>query len=225
MPEPATEPTLAERARTALALTNVGTLVTKGCPTRPGTLTVVSVEDQANGRPLIRLEETSPTVRELAGCRVATLAVAVPTPFRRLELTGPLKACRAPRSGTSLYRLSPLTCRLVGATSVSFPPSRFHAAQPDPLRGLAPALLDHLAQAHTQDLLACIQAHGYRTAEAVVPQVVDRYGIELAVLGGDGIERVRLPFPGGPIDALEQVALGLVVPLTCRCRGTRSREA
>jgi hypothetical protein len=83
------EPTLAERARTALARAQAASLVTKGCGARPGTVTVVAVEDQPDGRPLVRLEDSSPTVRELAACPVATLAVAGPGPFSSLELTAP----------------------------------------------------------------------------------------------------------------------------------------
>jgi hypothetical protein len=183
-------------------------------------VSVVAVEDQPDGRPLLRLEDSSPTVRELAGRPVATLAVAGPEPFSRLELTGPLKPCRTPHPGHRAYRLSPLTCRLVGATSVPLPLRDFHAARPDPLAGIAPALLDHLAQAHTSELLACIRAHGHDHAEVVMPRSLDRYGIELAVLGAEGLQRVRLPFPGGPIETLEHAPRGLAVPLSCRCHGT-----
>ena len=219
-----TEPTPSEAARTALARARVATLVTRGCPIRPGTLTVVAVEDQPDGRPLVRLEGSSPTIRKLVACPVATLSVAGSAPFRRLELTGPLKSRRATRPGHSTYRLSPLTVRLVGSTSHSLHLNDYLAARPDPLTGLAPALLHHLADAHASDLLACIRAHGFDHAQAVVPRVVDRYGIELAVLGAAGVERVRLPFPGGPIAALEQAPQGLLVPLTCRCRGSAGHE-
>jgi hypothetical protein len=217
------EPTLAERARTALARAKAASLVTKGCGARAGTVTVVAVEDQPDGRPLVRLEDSSPTVRELAGPPVATLAVAGPQPFSRLELTGPLKPHRASRRADRTYRLSPLTCRLVGATSVPLPLGEFHAARPDPLAGIAPALLDHLAQAHASELLACIRAHGHDHAEVVMPRALDRYGIELAVLGAEGVQRVRLPFPGGPIETLEHAPRGLAAPLSCRCRGTTPR--
>jgi hypothetical protein len=182
-------------------------------------MTIVTVEDQPDGRPLVRLEDSSPTVRELAARPVATLAVAGPGPFARLELTGSLKPHHAPRPGQRSYRLSPLTCRLVGTTSVPLSLREVLAARPDPLASLAPALLDHLAEAHASDLLACIRAHGHDHAEVVLPRALDRYGIELAVLGADGVKRVRLPFPGGPIETLEDAPLGLAAPLSCRCRG------
>jgi hypothetical protein len=220
-----TEPTPPERARTAVARARVATLVTKGCAVRPGTLTVVAMEDQPDGRPVIHLEGSSPTVRELGACRVATLSVASPAPFRSLELTGPLRPCRGTRPGHRTYRLSPLTVRLVGRTSHSLHVSDYHAAQPDPLAGLATEFLHHLADAHASDLLAWIRAQGYENAEAVLPRGVDRYGIELAVLGTAGVQRARLTFPDGPIENLEQAPQGLLVPLSCRCRGTGSRDA
>lgn len=200
MPHQPAEPTLPEVARTALARARVGSLVTMGCNLRPGTLTVVTVEDQPDGRPLVHLEEASPTVRELGACRVATLSVASASPsFRRLEFTGPLRPHRPSRPGHRSYRLSPLTVRLVGGTSHSVHTSEFHAARPDPLTALAPAVLQHLAETHAPDLLAWVRAHGHADAQAVLPRSVDRYGIELAVLEATGVERMRLVFPGGPI--------------------------
>ncbi len=200
MPDQPAEPSLSELARTALARARVGSQVTKGCNLRPGTLTVVTVEDQSDGRPLVHLEESSPTVRELGACRVATLSVTSTAPsFRRLELTGPLLPHRPSRPGHRSYRLSPLTVRLVGGTSHSVHTSEFQAARPDPLTALAPAVLQHLAETHVPDLLAWVRAHGHEDAQAVMTRSVDRYGIELAVLEGTGVEQMRLTFPRGPI--------------------------
>lgn len=220
MPHNHREPTLPERARNALARAKVGTLVARGCGPRSGTLTVVAVEDQPDGQPLIHLEASSPTTRELAVHPIATLSVAGPAPFRQLDLTGPLSPCRSPRNGYLGYRLCPLSGRLIGTTTLPLALSEFRAAPPDPLAGLADAMLDHLTKAHASELLACIRAHGHVFAEAVVPRALDRYGIELIVLAPAGVQRVRLPFPGGPIDSLEQVPPGILIPLACRCRDT-----
>lgn len=202
------EPTLSECARTALARASVGSLVTKGCAVRPGTLTVVTVEDQPDARPLVHLEESSPIVRVLGACRVATLSVASAAPFRSLELTGPLLPRRGSRPGQRTFRLSPLTVRLVGGTSHSLHPSDFQAASPDPLAELAPAFLQHLTDAHASDLLGWIRAQGFEHADAVLPRRLDRYGIELAVLGSAGVQRVRLTFPDGPIDRAARRSAG-----------------
>ena len=215
---PTREPSLAELARTALADASAATLVTTGCPT-PGTLTVVPVEDQPDGRPLIRLERSSPAVRLLASCPVATLSLPAPAPYRALDLVGPLNPCRPGRDGTRTYRLSLLSARLVGTTAVPVPLSEFHAAAPDPLRGQASAALSHLEEWHAEELLACVRAHGCEEVQAVVPRALDRYGIELAVLCPDAVRRVRLDFPGGPVDNLDQVTTDLRILLTCRCQG------
>ena len=90
----------------------------------------------------------------------------------------------------------------------------------DPWAGMANDLLEHLREAHAAELLACIRAHGHAHAEVVVPRTLDRYGIELAAICPDGVHRVRLLFPDGPIDTLDKVGPGLLVPLTCHCHGT-----
>ncbi|UAL28886.1 hypothetical protein K8W59_13810 [Nocardioides rotundus] len=221
---PITEPTWAEQARTALAMASVATLATQPCHVRQGLVAVVAVEDRPDGRPVVRLGAASPVVRELGSCRVVTLSVPAPAPFWRVELAGPLTACGPADGGKRAYRLSPLACRLVGPHSVSLALRQFHEARPDPLRELAPGLLRHLAEAHDQDLLACIRANDYARARAVVPQAIDRYGVEVVVLCDDGVERVRLAFPGGPIDTLDQAPRGLAIPLTCRCRGHRPQS-
>jgi hypothetical protein len=47
---------------------------------------------------------------------------------------------------------------------------------------------------------------------------VDRYGITMGALCRDGVRSLRLEFPGGPVDSLDEVSPGLRGPLTCRCR-------
>lgn len=209
------EPTWAERARTALAAATVATLTTGRCP-GPRTVTVASVVPQPDGHPLVRLETTSAISQALAACPVATLTVPGPDPCRALTLTGTVLPHRSP-AGHRLHRLSVLSVRLVGAAATTIPVRAFLAAEPDPLREHARATMRHLETAHPEDLLCCLRAHGQGDALAVVPRVLDRYGLEVAVLTGDGVRRTRLCFPGGPVSDLEQVAVGLRTLLTCRC--------
>lgn len=210
-------PSLAEQARTALAVAIAATLKTSGCRV-PRTLTLVSIQDQPDGRPLVHLDGASPTVRLLATVPVATVSIAAPAPFRALDLTGPFQHIRSDRDGCRAYRLSLLSARFIGSTSIPVSLGAFHAAEPDPLRLLAPAALNHLEAAHADELLACVRAHGY-LADVVVPRGLDRYGVELALISAQGVRLVRLPFPGGPVENLEQVAAGLRLLLTCRCGG------
>ena len=121
--------------------------------------------------------------------------------------------------------ISGLSTRLVSTTSVTVPLGEFKAAEPDPLWRHAPEALRHLGEAHAPELLACVRAHGLPDAEAVVPRTLDRYGLELAAIGADGIRTVRLPFPGGPVRSLQEVTDGLRVLLTCRCGTCRHRPS
>lgn len=224
MTDQRTEPTMSERARSALAQARAGSLVTKGRPLRTRTLTIVAVTDQPDGHPVITLENSAPAVRELHTCRIATLWVPGPAPFRQLELTGTVKPQGvADPGGDRDYRLSPLVGRLVGASTVPLALTQFHAARPDPLLGVAAELLEHLNRAHAAELLACIRAHGHHWAEAVVPTAVDRYGLEVTVLARSGADVVRLPFPGGPVDTLQELPPGHLIPLRCRCRDNSPR--
>ena len=222
-----TEPSLAQQARTALAQARVGSLIGRSSTPASRSLTLVKITDQPDGQPVVELEPGSSMVRLLAWWPVVTVSIAGPGPFRALHLTGTAQCHEALDERLRAYRLTLLSTRLVSTTSVSVPVRDFKAADPDPLWRQAPQALRHLEEAHAPELLACVRAHGLPDTEAVVPRALDRYGLELAAIGTDGIRTVRLPFPGGPVRSLQEVTDGLRVLLTCRC-GTcrhRSREA
>lgn len=153
-----TEPTVAEHARTALAAALAATLLTKGCPARQSAATLVTVDDQSDGRPLVGLDVASPAIRRLAECGVATFAVPAPAPFRGLELTGALEPSESQEPDVRVFRLEPLACRLTGVAGTTIPISQFRAAAPDPLRHLAPGsvALDDAPAGH-QDVQNCAQ--------------------------------------------------------------------
>ena len=69
-----------------------------------------------------------------------------------------------------------------------------------------------------RELVRCVRAHGMTRAEWVIPRGLDRYGLELLVLTGDGIASVRLSFPDGPVTSLQDVPASIRTALTCRCR-------
>ncbi|QWC84603.1 DUF2470 domain-containing protein [Nocardioidaceae bacterium] len=217
-----TGPSPAEVARTALARARCGTLLVRGCGGRAGAMTIVTVHTGADGRPRIAVEADSATAADLEGRRVASLIVPAARPYRRIELTGRLHACRPPGgqadgAGDAVFGLTPVQCLLGGHRGIAVAPEQLRAAAPDPLWRLAPQLVAHLREAHSRDLVACLRAQGHRTAEAVEVHDVDRYGISMTVLSAHGVEDVRLPFPGGPIDALAQAPSGIALPLGCRC--------
>jgi hypothetical protein len=216
-------PTLAEQARTALAASTVATLLTRSCA-HARTLTVVTVAADAEGRPLLWLEDDSPVVPLLAGGRAATIRVAGSPPYRSLEMTGPLEQLPSDRPGLRRYRMRLLAVGLVGATRRPIAVAEFASAEPDPLRDCSDAVLRHLEQAHGAELVACLHAQGLHDVSAVVPQSLDRYGITLAALCHDGVRSLRLQFPDGPVRSVRDIAVGLRAPLTCRCRPSEPQE-
>jgi hypothetical protein len=219
-PQPSTGPSWAERARTALAGASVATLVTSGRASRR-VLATVAVADRPDGRPTVWLETSSPVVRRLSRRPVATLMLAGSSPVWSVRLAGALTPCYSDRPGQSAYRMALFAVMLVGSTRVPVPVAEFTAATPDPIRARAGELLDHLEQAHADELLACAWAHGY-DAESVLPRGLDRYGLELVALGKGGVSRFRLPFPDGPVADVADIGPGLDLPLGCRCLRTSS---
>ena len=107
---------------------------------------------------------------------------------------------------------------MIGARAEAIELEEFLRAEPDPLRGDAPAILSHLEAAHAAELLACLRAHGHADAVAVVPRSLNRYGIDLTMLRPDGVQNVWLAFPDGPVDSVHHVGPSLRPLLTCRCR-------
>lgn len=213
----ADHPSWGELARTALADARVATLVTGECAD-PSTPTIVRVDAGVEARPRFWLEPSSPTVARLSRWPVATLVVAASPPFRSLALTGAVRSPAHEGSSCPPFELVPTAARLLGARAASIDLEEFLHAEPDPLRGAAPAIVRHLEVAHAAELLACVRAHGHADAVAVVPHGLNRYGIDLTMLTPDGVQCVWLAFSGGPVDRLHDVGPGLRPLLMCRCR-------
>lgn len=217
----ASHPSWGELGRTALADASVATLLTGDCPTSY-TPTIVRIQPGLEAQAQFWLEPSSPTVARLSRWPVATLVVAAPLPFRTLEMTGSVR--RGPGDGSARrpFDLVPTSARLVGARAQAIGLEEFLGAEPDPLRREAATILHHLEAAHTAELLACLRAHGYVDAVAVLPRTLNRYGVELVALSHHGVQNVWLAFPGGPVDALHDVGLGLRTVMMCRCRSRQT---
>lgn len=204
----------AEQARTAVAGARTATLTTRSCRA-PSTRTVVSVATDADGRIAVRLEGSAPAVPALAACRVATLTLPGPG-STSVRLTGSFTMGRPDESGMRWYTPTLLSVRLVtpGGDDVVVPVESFLRTRPDAFGSQAASVLAHLAEAHGEDLLAAAREAGYDAA-AVVPLLVDRDGVELAVLGAQGVDRWRAPYGRGgcPADDLRTVRL----PVDCAC--------
>ena len=221
MPQPLV-PTPAEVARTAAAAARVATLTTfPGRRPVPQRVTAVTVRCDGEGRPVVLLAAGSPAAADLV--RRPLAAVTLAPRGTVLHLRGGVERLRnrGDAAGRLAFRLSPGSVRL-GCGLHTLDPHDYACAEPDPLRDDAPAVLTHLRRHHAPDLAACLRAHGLPDAEAVYPTQLDRYGLGAAVLGEDGVESVRLPFPV-PVRALTELPPSLQALLTCRCQHHRTR--
>ena len=195
--------------------------MTGECPD-PCTPTIVRVDAGTEARPRFWLEPSSPTVGRLSRWPVATLVVAAPSPFQSLALTGAVRANAPASSACPPFELVPTAARLIGARAEAIGLQDFLRAEPDPLRGDAPAIVHHLEVSHAAELLACLRAHGHTEAVAVVPRGLNRYGIELTALTADGVQNIWLAFPDGPVDSVHDIGPSLRPLLLCRCRARSS---
>lgn len=123
-------PSWAEQARTALALTTVATLLTRSCRLE-SQMTVVRVEDQDDGRPVVWLDPGSPVAAALAACPVATLAAPGTSPHWSLHVTGRFERLRGGGGGDRRgFRPTLHAVRMIGPAAVPIPVTEFCAARP-----------------------------------------------------------------------------------------------
>lgn len=213
-------PSSAERARTAVGSARTGALTTYpryGSPV----LATVPVRADASGGLVFALTDGNPAARVLSARPLATVRVA-PGGCELTSLQGAVR--RLPRAEGSrmiefvldvgAVRLGTRCCEVVDLDD-------YRAAEPDPLREDAPAIIAHLRRDHGQDLTDCLRAQGHRQARWVEAHSLDRYGLELSVLDGDGVARVRLEFPA-PVRSVEDLGPGLYVALRGRCGDCRT---
>lgn len=77
-------------------------------------------------------------------------------------------------------------------------PADYAAAEPDPLAAGSDAFVEHLHRGHAAqvvELAHLLDAGLMRDVHRVTPVRVDRFGLTMAVDGGEGSTRVRLNFP------------------------------
>src|SRR6201996_4122272 len=219
-------PSLAERARTAIAQARLAT-VSWGDPAAAGqtegvTATAAIRVDRA-GRPLLLLPPREAVTEALAASRPVTAIVPAPAPLGSLALTGTVEPREGP-DGRVGYWLDLRSLRFAGAGGRWVPLAEYEAAEPDPLWRVAPGAIRHLAHGHMTELIGCVRAHGMEQAEWVMPRGLDRFGLELAVITTAGVAAARPAFPAGPFPAREEVPASLQAVLACRCRPTTQPE-
>ncbi len=208
-------PSLAEQARTAVALARVGTLTTysRRAPARTRT-TVVALRDGDAGL-VVEVRAGSPAVADLMERPLATVQVGPPACTPVLVHGGATRVRGAGRTGLLAFRVEPA---LVRAGEPGLEPvdlRDYLDAEADPLRSDAPALLAHLRTRHGAQLAAHLRALGHPLASWVEPQSLDRHGLVLTVLALDGVETVRLDFPQ-PVRSVADLGPRLGQLLACR---------
>lgn len=203
-------PTLAEQARTALACARTGRLTI--CPAGAGPPPVTVRTQDHGGTVAFILREASPLAGVLAVRPLGTLRVA-PQGAEPTSLHGTLRR-RPPAPGRGLVRFA-LDVQLVRVGHGRGEPvdlQAYRAAEPDPLRHHAPAVLAHLRRDHGQDLTECLRAQGHGDIRWAEARRLDRYGLEVTVLDDDGAANVRLDFPT-PVRSLGELRPGLRLAL------------
>jgi hypothetical protein len=212
-------PSLPELARTTLARATAATVSTPGYAVSRDIASPVPVRARRDGSPLL-LTASGSVLQQRLAAGPGAVAVTVPAspPFRALRLTGTARPV-AHDPATDVYAwmvaLRSVAFHGTGRTLVGV--DEYTGTAPDPLWQVAPGVLRHLEHAHTAELVSCVRAHGITTAEWVVPRGLDRFGLELLVLTPDGAAAVRLTFPDGPVDSLQDVPASVRTTLTCRC--------
>ena len=204
-------PSGAEQARTAVASAQVGVLTTY--PRRPPQPLSTSVEvADDDGSILLTLADDSDAARTLAVRPLATVHVA-PLGCELTWVHGAVR--RVPGTsgdGTTRYRLEAGAVRIGRCGSQVVDTVAYGAAEPDPLRDEAPAVLAHLRAEHGDTLAGCLRAQGHRGVRWVEAVALDRYGLDLSVVDDHGVDSVRLTFPT-PVRSVRELSPHLYLAL------------
>lgn len=211
------EPSAAERARTAVSVSRVGTLLTYGraaCGgTAPVRTTLVSVEDLGDGGVSVSLRHGSEAAVDLLRRPLATVTVAATGQPATVLAGGSSRLPGRDAEGRLRFRVDPVSVKL-GPSPQPVALADYRAAQPDPLAPLSETLVRHVRLAHTDALLACVRSQLDPWALFVLPVSLDRFGLRLTVVSEDGVTDTRLAFPA-PVGALGELPAGLRLVLTC----------
>lgn len=211
-------PSLAENARTAVASARTGALTTYPRGARP-LLTNVRVRDD-DGSVEFAVNDASAAAGILLVRPLATMRLA-PSGAQLTTLHGTVRRVPAPPgSRLARFALHVEAIRVGHRCGEPVDPEDYRAAEPDPLREDAPAILAHLRRDHGRDLTGCLRAQGHRRVWWAEARRLDRYGLELSILDDDGVGTVRLDFPA-PVRCLDELGPGLSLALRGRCGDCR----
>jgi putative heme iron utilization protein len=221
---PVPEPTHAERARTLLHLSSVGTLSTlsrkqAGFPF--GSLMPYTLDEV--GRPLFLISTMAMHTQNLKADPRASLFVTQASPdgdvlgAARVTLVGNVvqlsdaekAAAREvylkahPNSqywvdftDFAFFRLEPVDIYYVGGFGVMgwVSTADYITAQPDPLADAAKGILDHMNADHADTLVLLAKVHAGIEAAAATMISVDRLGFQLRIQTAAGVKGARIAF-------------------------------
>lgn len=213
-------PTPAEQARTTLAVARSGVLTTH---LRHGSPVLRAVTVHSGGDPVeLSFRTDDPAGAVLEPHRVATLEVlaagCAPT-----TVYGQVRQLRRVHGRIIRCALDVQAVRLGMRAEEPVDLGAFRVAEADPLRGDIPQILDHLRRDHGPDLVNCLRAQGHGRVQWAEARRLDRFGLELTVLDGEGVATVRLDFPQ-PVTCLRDLSPGLYLALRGRCRDCDPEE-
>lgn len=213
----------AVQARTSVDCARVGSLTTYARHPSSQHTTSVRVRARPDGTVEVQLARDAVGSCHLLARPVATLHVA-PVGCEPVLLHG--AARRLPGlgdRGTLVFHLEVAAVR-VGRPPVLLDEPAYSAADPDPLRHDAPAVLAHLNGEHADALAACLRAGGHDAAFVHATRL-DATGLTVLAVGSEGVGAVRLCFPA-PVEDLNDLpaSLGCTLSPRCECSSSRPRD-
>ena len=227
------EPSHAERARTLVSRTTVGTLSTvsrkhAGFPF--GSLMPYALD--AGGRPIFLISNMAmhtQNLKEDARCslfvaqaaadgdplgaaRVTLVGRAEPVPAA--DLAGVREAYLACHANSrywvdfadfGFFRLDPVDLYYVGGFGVMgwVEATGYEQASPDPLAGVADGILSHMNADHVDSMIVLARAHAQMDASEATMTSVDRLGFTLRLKTEEGMKGARINFLHEVKDAQE----------------------
>ena len=219
------EPSHAERIRTLISLTSVGTLSTlsRKHPGFPfGSLMPFALDP--TGRPLFLISNMAMHTQNLKADPRCSLFVGQanadgdPLGTARATLIGRAESVPASElpsvretylarhensrywvdfSDFSFFRLQPVDLYYVGGFGVMgwVEAREYQDASPDPLAGAAPGILAHMNADHVDAMILLARSHAGVEATEATMTSVDRLGFTLRLKTNEGMKGIRINFP------------------------------
>lgn len=220
------EPSYAERTRTLVSLTPMGTLATmsRRCAGFPfGSLMPFGLDGE--GRPLFLISTMAMHTQNLMGDARCSLFVAQaaedgdPLGAARATLVGEARPVGAEDAGAvrevyvarhpnsrywvdfpdfKFYRLEVAEIYYVGGFGVMgwVDAGEYKAAEADPLAGSAAGILAHMNADHVDSMILLAREHAGLEAAEAAMTSVDRLGFTLRLKTAEGMKGTRINFPG-----------------------------